>query len=89
MYLTYSKGVINMTVVFTNEELTAIANSKQNSRLSTIIYLEQGLSYYSDDEKDTKEFVLSLIDKLKAMTDKQYDGLSFDSVIDTTETEEM
>lgn len=78
-----------MTVVFTNEELTAIANSNQNSRMSTIMFLEQGLPYYSEEEKDTKKFVLSLIDKLKAMTDIQYDGLSFDNVIDITETEEM
>lgn len=76
-----------MTVVFTNEELTAIANAKQSSRVSTIIFLEQGLPLYGDDEKNTKKFVLSLIDKLKAMTDKQYDGLSFDNVIDTTEEE--
>ena len=77
-----------MTVVFTNEELTAIANSKQNNRISAIMYLEQGLLYYGEAEKDTKEFVIMLIAKLKAMTDKQYDGLSFDNVIDTTESEE-
>ena len=76
-----------MTVVFTTEELTAIANSKQNNRISTIMYLEQGLPYYEEEEKDTKEFIITLIAKLKAMTDTQYDGLSFDNVIDTTEPE--
>lgn len=80
-----------MTVTLTVEEITALAAAKQTSRTAAIIYFTQSLPFYSkdEDEKYALEFTNTLIMKLKAMTDTQFNGLTFDTAIDTTEPEEV
>ncbi len=77
-----------MTVTLTVEELTALASAKQPNRTSAIVFLEQGLPFYGEDEKELVDFTNVLIDKLKAMTDTQYSGLNFDTAIDIIESEQ-
>lgn len=77
-----------MTVTFTVEEITALASAKQPSRTAAIAFFTQGLPFYGEDEKEPVSFTNALIDKLKTMTDTQYEGLDFDTAIDTTEPDE-
>lgn len=79
---------MKMTVTFTVEEMTALKEANQPSRTAAIVFFTQGLPFYGEDEKELMGFTNALIDKLKAMTDTQYEGLDFDTAIDTTEPDD-
>lgn len=74
-----------MTVNFTFEELTAIKTAEQANRADTIIFFENSLPYYGENEKEEYEFVKNLINKLKNTSDMQFDGLDLTNAIDTSE----
>lgn len=78
-----------MTVTFTNEEITAVYEAHQPDRSSAIIFFENTLPFYREDEKDLLKLTETIIDKLKSMSDKQYDGLDYSNVIDTSDYTEM
>lgn len=78
-----------MTVHFTNEEITAVYEAHQPSRNSAIIYFQSALPFYREDEKELLNFTETLIDKLKTMSDVQYNGLDYSNVIDTSDYTEM
>lgn len=77
-----------MTVHFTYEELTAIKNANQPNREATIIFYENSLPFYSEDEKEEYEFAKNLINKLKDTSDTQYNGLDFSNAIDISDIED-
>lgn len=78
-----------MTVNFTNEEITAVYEAHQPDRNSAIIFFENTLPFYRENEKDLLKLTETIIDKLKSMSDKQYDGLDYSNVIDTSDYTEM
>lgn len=78
-----------MTITFTNEEITALYEAHQPNRQSAIIFFQNTLPFYSNNEKDLVSFTETLIEKLKNMSDKQYDGLDYSNVIDTSDYTEM
>lgn len=77
-----------MKPIYTIEELTAINALKSTSRNDCIITLETSLPYYSSDEQEEIQFTRTLLEKLKSTSDDDFKNLSFENVLDLSETEE-
>lgn len=77
-----------MTVSFTVEEMITLKEANQPTRISAITFFEQGLSFYSQEERELANYTKSLIEKLKAMTDIQYIGIDFNDTLDFSEPTE-
>jgi hypothetical protein len=77
-----------MKPIYTIEELTAINALKPTSRNDCIITLETSLPYYSSDEQEEIQFTKTLLEKLKSTSDDDFENLSFENVLDLSETEE-
>ena len=77
-----------MKPIYTIEELTAINALKSTTRNDCIITLETSLTYYSSDEQEEIQFTKTLLEKLKSTSDDDFENLSFENVLDLSETEE-
>ena len=77
-----------MKPLYTIEELTAINALKATSRNDCIITFETSLPYYSLDEQEEIQFTRTLLEKLKSTSDDDFKNLSFENVLDLSETEE-
>lgn len=83
------KGAYSMKPIYTIEELTAINALKPTSRNDCIITLQASLPYYSSaEEQEEIQFTRTLLEKLKSTSDDDFENLSFENVLDLSETDE-
>jgi hypothetical protein len=74
-----------MTIYLTNEEATALSVAKQPNRTAAIMYFLNTLPFYNKDEKELIDLTNTLIEKLRAMSDTQFNGLDLSNAIDIIE----
>ena len=69
-------------ITFDEQEFMALYNAS-GTRLGLIEALEEMHGYLGPEDAELKAFTESCLEKLKAMTDKEYRELDLESVLDS------
>ncbi len=70
------------------EELTALKQANQFTRIEAISFFLATLPHYDESEAELISFTNTLIGKLRSMSNEQYAGLDYSEAIDMSEYEE-
>ena len=73
-------------ITFDEQEFMALYNAS-GTRLGLIEALEEMHGYLGPEDAELKVFTESCVEKLKAMSDAEYQGMELDSVLDADDGE--
>lgn len=78
--------IVNNSISFDEQEFMALYNAS-GTRLGLIEALEEMHGYLGPEDAELKAFTDSCVEKLKAMSDAEYQGMELDSVLDADDGE--
>ena len=77
--------MVNHSISFDEQEFMALYNAS-GTRQGLIDALEEMHGYLGPEDAELKTYTESCVEKLKAMSDAEYQGMELDSVLDPEES---